>query len=85
MGAGAERAVAPPSSLLSSPPHTPHPGFVPAMIIALLVFSVRYNSGMFYNLHLFIDTRFYTKIVYKIIMYPPEYIPQQLECLRCSS
>lgn len=47
-----------------SPPLPPHPSFVPALIIALLLFSVRYNSGIFYNLDLFTDTRFLYKDLY---------------------
>lgn len=54
--------VSPPSP--PSPPQEPHPGFVPVLIIALLLFSVRYNSGIFYNLDLFIDTRFLYKDLY---------------------
>lgn len=51
--------------LESQPPSPPpHSSFVPVLIIALLLFSVRYNSGIFYNLDLFTDTRFLYKDLY---------------------
>ena len=64
MGAGATRAAVPPLSPQPSPPHVPHPSFVPVLIIALLLFSVTYNSGIFYNIDLFFDTRFLYKDLY---------------------
>lgn len=58
-GAGAGRAA---PATPASPP--PPPRLVPALIIALLLFSVGYNSGVFYNLDPFIDTRLLYKDLY---------------------
>lgn len=64
-----------------SPPASPWPCFW--LMIALLLFSVRYNSSIFYNLHLFIDTRSLDKeFVYRMIRHPPAHIPGQLERLK---
>lgn len=64
-----------------SPPASPWPCFW--LMIALLLFSVRYNSSIFYNRHLFIDTRSLDKeFVYRMIRHPPAHIPGQLERLK---